>query len=63
MPKGTPPDELRHEPREKLHLRRLQPRLLPRRVIYYIRYADDFLVVLCHTSKEEARKIRAAMAE
>jgi group II intron reverse transcriptase/maturase len=63
MPKGTTPEELRRELREKLRLRRLQPCYLPRWVIYYSRYADDFLVVLCHTSKEEARQIRAAMAE
>jgi group II intron reverse transcriptase/maturase len=63
MPKGMTPEELRRELREKLRLRRLQPCYLPRWVIYYSRYADDFLVVLCHTSKEEARQIRAAMAE
>jgi group II intron reverse transcriptase/maturase len=63
MPKGKTPEELRQELREKLRLRRLQPRSLPRRVIYYARYADDFLVVLCNTSKEEARQLKAAMAE
>jgi RNA-directed DNA polymerase len=63
MPKGKTPEELRQELREKLHLRRLQPRLLPRRVIYYSRYADDFVAVLCNTSKEEARQLKAAMAE
>lgn len=63
MPKGTTSEELRIELREKLRLRRLQARLLPRRVIYYTRYADDFVVVLCNTSKEEARQLKVAMAE
>jgi group II intron reverse transcriptase/maturase len=63
MPKGTTPEGLRCELQEKLRLRRLQPRSLPRRVVYYSRYADDFLVVLCNTSKEEARQLKAAMAE
>lgn len=63
MPEGTTPEALRCELREKLRLRRLQPRSLPRRVIYYSRFADDFLVVLCNTSKEEACQIKRAMAE
>jgi group II intron reverse transcriptase/maturase len=63
MPDGMTPEILRQELREKLRLRRLQPRLLPRRVVYYTRYADDFLVVLCNTSKEEARQLKEAMAE
>jgi hypothetical protein len=41
MPKDTTPEELRRELREKLRLRQLQPRSLPRRVIYYTRFADD----------------------
>jgi group II intron reverse transcriptase/maturase len=63
MPKDTTPEELRRELREKLRQRRRQPSLLPRRVIYYFRFADDFLIVLCHTSKEEARQVKAAIAE
>ncbi|MBN1139107.1 MAG: group II intron reverse transcriptase domain-containing protein [Anaerolineae bacterium] len=63
MPKGTTPEELRFELREKLHQRSLQPSFLPRRVIYYTRFADDFVVVLCNTSKEEARQVKALMAE
>jgi group II intron reverse transcriptase/maturase len=62
MPKGKTAEALRQELREKLRLRRLQPRLLPRRAIYYLRYADDFLVILCNTSKEEARQLKASMA-
>ena len=62
-PRGTTPEELRTELREKLRLRRLQPRFLPRHVVYYVRYADDFVAVLCNTSKEEARQLKDAMAE
>ena len=62
MPKGKTAEVLRQELREKLRLRRLQPRSLPRRAIYYLRYADDFLVILCNTSKEEARQLKASMA-
>lgn len=63
IPRKATPEELRRELREKLRLRRLQPRSLPRRVIYYTRFADDFVAVLCNTSKEEARQLKAAMAE
>jgi RNA-directed DNA polymerase len=63
MPKGNTPEQLRIKLRETLRLRRLQPRLLPRRVIYYSRYADDFLVVLCNISKEETRQLKAAISE
>ena len=63
MPKHTTPEALRHELREKLRLRRLQPRLLPRRAIYYTRYADDFAMILCHTSKAEAQQLKAAITE
>jgi group II intron reverse transcriptase/maturase len=63
IPKHTSAEELRQELREKLRLRRRQPRLLPRRVIYYTRYADDLVVILCNTSKAEARQIKAEMAD
>jgi len=63
VPKNSTPEELRAELREKLRLRRLQPRLLPRRVIFYTRFADDFVVILCNTSKEEARQLKAAITD
>jgi len=63
IPKHTTAEELRQELREKLHRRSLQPCLLPRRVIYYTRYADDFAVILCNTSKEEARQLKTAIAD
>ncbi len=63
MPKNTTPEELRGELREKRRLRQLQPRLLPRRAIYYVRFADDFAVVLCNASKAEAQQLKAALTE
>jgi len=63
MPKKSTAEELREELREKLRLRRLQPRYLPRKVIYYTRYADDAVFVLCHHSKAEARQTKAAIAK
>jgi len=62
VPEGTTTEELRQELREKLQLRRLQPRCLPRKVIYYTRFADDFVVVLCHHSKAEAQQLKANIA-
>lgn len=62
-PKKATPESLRSELREKLRLRNLQPRCLPRKVTYYCRYADDFLVVLCHASKAEATQMKAAITE
>ena len=59
--KRKSPEELRQELREKLHLRRYEPCYLSRKVVYYVRFADDFLVVLCHHSKEEAKQIKTAM--
>jgi hypothetical protein len=51
----------RQELREKLRLRAQQPRSLPRRVLYYTRYADDFLIVLCNTSKAEAEQLKETL--
>jgi hypothetical protein len=63
MPKQATPEGLRAEMREKLRLRRLQPRSLPRKVTYYSRYADDFVVLLCNASKAEALQLKTAIAE
>lgn len=62
IPKHTTPEALRDELREKLRQRRTLPRSLPRHAIYYTRFADDLLVVLCNTSKEEARQMKREMA-
>ena len=63
MPKNATPEALRQELREKLKLRSLQPRCLPRKVVYYTRFADDFVVVLCHHSKAEAQLMKDAIAD
>jgi len=63
MPKKATPEDLRRELREKRRLRSLQPRSLPRKVTYYCRYADDFLVILCDASKAEALQMKAAITE
>ena len=63
MPKNTTPEKLRQEYREKLQLRKMQPRSLPRKVTYYTRYADDFTIILCNTSKAEAAYMKTVIAE
>ncbi|HAA03834.1 MAG TPA: group II intron reverse transcriptase/maturase, partial [Syntrophobacteraceae bacterium] len=63
MPKNADPESLRQERLEKLRLRNLQPRLLPRRVTYYTRYADDFAIFLCDASKKDAEQMKTAVAE
>jgi hypothetical protein len=63
MPKKHTPQELRQELQEKLRLRSLQPRSLPRKVTYYARYADDFVVILCNASKAEANHLKTAIGE
>lgn len=62
MPKNKTPEELRQEFREKLRLRKMQPRLLPRKVTFYTRYADDFVIILCNASKAEAEQMKNAIA-
>ena len=49
--------------KEALAERKRIPCLLPRQARYYCRYADDYVVVLCNHSKEEARHLKQAMAE
>lgn len=63
MPKKATPESLRQERQEKLRLRALQPRSLPRKVTYYTRYADDFAIFLCDASKEDAEQMKTAVAE
>jgi group II intron reverse transcriptase/maturase len=60
--KRTSPEKLRQELREKLRLRRYEPCYLPRKVIFYSRFADDFVVVLCHHSKQEAKQMKTDIA-
>jgi len=61
IPKKTTREKLKQELKEKLRLRKLQPCYLPRKVTYYVRYADDFVIVLCNASKTEASQMKAAI--
>lgn len=63
IPKDTTPEKLRQEYQEKFQLRKMQPRSLPRKVTYYTRYADDFVVILCNASKSEALHMKTVLAE
>jgi group II intron reverse transcriptase/maturase len=54
---------LKRKIKEALAERKRIPCLLPRQAIYYCRYADDYTVVLCNYSKEEAQHLKQAMAE
>jgi hypothetical protein len=62
IPRNKTPEDLRQELQEKLRLRSLQPRSLPRKVTFYIRYADDFVIMLCNASKAEAEQMKLAIA-
>ena len=62
IPKGKDKTLLRQELRETVAARRQLPCYLPRRVIYYTRFADDFLIVLCHSSKDEARQLKEQLS-
>ena len=63
MPVGATPESLRQELRKNLKQLKHQPRKLPRKVTFYVRYADDFLVILGNTSKKEAFHFKATIAE
>ena len=63
IPKGKDKPLLRWELRETVAARRQLPCSLPRRVIYYTRFADDFLIVLCHSSKDEARQLKQLLSD
>lgn len=54
---------LKHKIKEAVAERKQTPCLLPRQAIYYCRYADDYIVVLCNYSKEDAQNFKQAMAE
>ena len=62
MPRRKSEATLRQELREALAARRKIPCCLPRQVMYYTRFADDFLVVLCHVPKAEAQHLKQQIA-
>ncbi len=63
IPKGKDKTLLRQELRETVAARRQLPCYLPRPAIYYTRFADDWLIVLCHSSKEEARQLKQQVTD
>ncbi len=63
IPMGRQTDEgLKRKIAQALAERKKVPSYLPRRMIAYCRYADDYLVVLCGYSKAEAEQLKQAMA-
>jgi group II intron reverse transcriptase/maturase len=63
IPKRTTIEKLRQELREKLQQRKWVPSKLPRKVLYYSRYADDFAIALCDSSKKDAQELKALISE
>ncbi len=56
------PEGLRAKIKQALAARKLIPSVLPRRLLSYCRYADDYVIVLCQYSKAEAIKLKEEMA-
>jgi RNA-directed DNA polymerase len=56
------PEGLRNKINEALAARKRIPCNLPRRVIHYCRFADDYVVVLGGYAKADARNLKQAMA-
>jgi group II intron reverse transcriptase/maturase len=56
------PDGLRAKIKQALHARKQIPSVLPRRLLSYCRYADDYVIVMCQYSKAEATKLKQEMA-
>jgi hypothetical protein len=54
---------LKYKLKEEIAQRKQTPCLLPRQAIYYCRFADDYIVVLCNYSKEDAQNLKEAMAD
>lgn len=57
------PEGLRTKIQAALKARKRIPSVLPRRLIAYCRYADDYVAVLCQYSKWEAQQLKTAMAD
>lgn len=60
--KGRSAADIMHALKELEVQRRKTKPSTPERAIYYVRYADDFLVILCAASKDEAQTLKDAMA-
>ncbi len=57
------PVELRTKIQAALKARKRIPSVLPRRLISYCRYADDYVAVLCQYSKVDAQHLKTAMGQ
>lgn len=58
---GQTPEGLRSKIRAALAARKQIPSVLPRRLISYSRYADDYVLVLCQHSKAEAQHLKTEL--
>lgn len=56
------PEQLQQKLAAALVQRSQTPTYLPRRAIFYCRYADDYVVVLCNYAKAEAQQLKETMA-
>lgn len=63
IPAGLTVEQIRQELRENLKQLKCETRNLPRQVTFYVRYADDFLVMLCNIAKAEAVTLKARIAD
>src|SRR5690606_37747083 len=63
FPKGRTAKEITAELRQKEAERKRTKPSDVRSSIHYIRYADDFLVVMCGKSREETEALKARMAD
>jgi len=61
-PKGRSKEDLRQELRDTLRARSHLPCYQLRPAIYYTRFADDFLVVLCHRSQADVLSLKNCLA-
>jgi group II intron reverse transcriptase/maturase len=63
IPMGRQTEEgLKAKIKQALHERSRIPCYLPRKAIYYCRYADDYTVILCSYSKADAQQLKEEMA-
>jgi hypothetical protein len=63
IPLGRQTEEgLRRKIKEALKARKHIPCYQGRRAVYYCRYADDYVLVLCSHSKAEAQQLKQALA-
>lgn len=57
------PEDLKRKIKEAIEQRKSVPTFLPRQALFFQRYADDYVVILCNYSKEDACCLKQAMAE